>query len=193
MFPGEAPLITFTNEFSDFKYPRNLHYPITESYELGGIALSNVSRDLDSFVWKAWTDGSTIYLNRIDTDVVIEVLDDINIKELDLTFDQNMKICIVYTSEDITKMYWYDTFEGKQVTTVYPPEVQRPRVSLDDKRRFNISNSDIIFVYQREGFLCYRVQRDKYLIEYIIDHQSEYRFLWRIGMGNDRRFLIHWR
>lgn len=192
MLPLPEPYIKEVKTLDEFIYPRSKNYPLTESWELGGVALSDPSEDLTKYVWQAWTDGTTITVKRDDLDTYHVVLMDSNITEIDLTFDQNMRPCIAYVANGISKLYWYDTQQSKQVIDEYP-DIRNPRVSLDDKRRFNVANSDIIFAYQKGDTLCYRVQRERFTIEHVLVTNSKNRLLWRIGMGQYNRFLFYWR
>ena len=190
--PLPEPLLIDEGVSIPFLYPRSENYPLTESWENGGVALSDPSEDLSKYVWKAWTDGTTIKIKRDDLDTYHVVLMDTNITEIDLTFDQNMKPCISYVANGISKLYWYDSQQAMQVIDEYP-DIRNPRVSLDDKRRFNVANSDIIFAYQKGDTLCYRVQRERFSVERVLATNPKKRLLWRIGMGHHRRFLFYWR
>lgn len=190
--PLPEPLLIDGGVTTPFIYPRSKNYPLTESWDNGGVALSDPSQDLTKYVWQAWTDGTTITVKRDDLDTYHVVLMDTNITEVDLTFNQNMQPCIAYVANGISKLYWYDTQQAKQVIDEYPA-IRNPRVSLDEKRRFNVANSDIIFAYQKGDQLCYRVQRDRFTIEYELATNTAKRLLWRIGMGRNNRFLFYWR
>lgn len=190
--PLPEPLLIDGGVTTPFIYPRSKSYPLTESWDNGGVALSDPSQDLTKYVWQAWTDGTTITVKRDDLDTYHVVLMDSNITEIDLTFDQNMRPCIAYVANGISKLYWYDTQQAKQVIDEYP-SITNPRVSLDDKRRFNVANSDIIFAYQKGDQLCYRVQRERFTVERVLATNSKRRILWRIGMGRKNRFLFYWR
>lgn len=190
--PLPEPLLIDEGVITPFNYPRSKNYPLTESWESGGVALSDPSEDLTKYVWKAWTDGTTITVKRDDLDTHIVILSDTNITEVDLTFDQNMRPCIAYVANGISKLYWYDTQQAMQVIDEYPL-ITNPRVSLDDKRRFNVANSDIIFAYQKGDTLCYRLQRERFTIEHVLATNTKKRILWRIGMGRKNRFLFYWR
>lgn len=177
----------------EFLYPRSKRYSVMQSWDRGGVAISNTSEGIDSYIWESWTDGDTIYIRR-EGGATLEVLSEPDITEIDLTFDQNMRPCIVYVSGGVSKMLWYDTSIEKQTTTIYP-DIRNPRVSLDDKRTVNTSESNIIFSYVRGNSLYYRLQRDRYSIEYLIVDES-FRdkdlplILKRIGMGVGGRFLF---
>ena len=190
--PLPEPLLITNRVTTQFLYPRSKSYPLTESWENGGVALSNPSEELTKYVWKAWTDGTSIMVKRDDLDTYHVILTDINITEIDLTFDQNMRPCIAYVANGVSKLYWYDSSRAMQVIDSFVG-ITSPRVSLDDKRRFNVSNSDIIFAYQKGNDLCYRVQRERFGVEHILATNTKKSILWRIGMGRKNRFLFYWR
>lgn len=192
MLPLPEPYLETDKLLTPFLYPRSKNYPLTESWDNGGVNLSDPSEPLTKYIWKAWTDGTSIKVKRDDLDDYHVVLIDTNITEVDLTFDQNMKPCIAYVADGISKLYWYDAQQAKQVISEYP-DIRNPRVSLDDKRRFNVANSDIIFAYQKGDMLCYRIQRERYSVEHVLETNPKKRLLWRIGMGYNNRFLFYWR
>ena len=171
--------------------PRSIAYPLTESWESGGVGLSDTSQGLDSHTWRAWTDSKAIYIQRSDLpkDTAITLLIAPNITELDLTFDQNMRPVLTYVSGGIAKLYWYDTVSQSQIITDFP-NVQNPRVSLDDKRAFNTANSDVIFAYINNDQLCCRYQRERYGIEHALHQLPPKTELVKIGMGTANRFLF---
>ena len=171
--------------------PRSKAYALTESWESGGVGLSNTSQGLVSHIWRAWTDSKVIYIQRSDLpkDTAKTLLAAPNITELDLTFDQNMRPVLTYVSGGIAKLYWYDTVSQSQTITDFP-NVQNPRVSLDDKRAFNTANSDVIFAYINNDQLCCRYQRERYGIEHVLHQLPPKTQLVKIGMGTANRFLF---
>ena len=171
--------------------PRSRAYPLTESWESGGVGLSDTSQGLVSHIWRAWTDSKVIYIQRSDLpkDTAKTLLEAPNITELDLTFDQNMRPVLTYVSGGIAKLYWYDTVSKSQTITDFP-NVQNPRVSLDDKRSFNTVNSDVIFAYINNDQLCCRYQRERYGIEHALHQLPPKTQLVKIGMGTANRFLF---
>ncbi len=171
--------------------PRNKNYAVTESWELGGIALSDTSQGLMSYKWRAWTDSKAIYIMRADqgNTTAKPLLAAPNITAIDLTFDQNMRPVLAYMSDSMAKLYWYDTVNQSNVITDYP-DIKNPRVSLDDKRAFNVANSDVIFAYINNDQLCCRYQRERYGIEHVLHQLPPKTELVKIGMGTDNRFLF---
>ena len=171
--------------------PRSRAYPLTESWESGGVGLSDTSQGLVSHTWRAWTDSKAIYIQRSDLpkDTSKTLLAAPDITEIDLTFDQNMRPVLTYVSGGIAKLYWYDTVSQSQTITDFP-NVQNPRVSLDDKRSFNTANSDVIFAYINNDQLCCRYQRERYGIEHALHQLPPKTQLVKIGMGTANRFLF---
>lgn len=171
--------------------PRSRAYPLTESWELGGVGLSDTSQGLASHTWRAWTDSKAIYIQRTDLpkDTVKTLLAAPEITEVDLTFDQNMRPVLAYVSSGTAKLYWYDTVSQSQVITDFP-NAKNPRVSLDDKRAFNTANSDVIFAYINNDQLCCRYQRERYGTEHVLHQLPPTTQLVKIGMGTANRFLF---
>lgn len=174
--------------------PKNKSGPLTESWEVGGTALLNSRDGLLVKNYHITTDGRHIFFKAEDEDAWNEVIKDNNITEVDLTFDQQMRLHISYVANGIAKFYVYDSILGKQVIKEYP-DIRNPRISLDDKRRdIGSGGSDIIFAYikKENNELCYRVQRDRYEIEYatgLIFEEGD--VLWRIGMGQNNAFMFY--
>lgn len=192
MLPQATDLATVESTDNDsLLSPRSRAYPLTESWEQGGVGLSDTSQGLVSHTWRAWTDSKAIYIQRSDLpkDTSKTLLAASDITEVDLTFDQNMRPVLTYVSNDIAKLYWYDTVSQSQVITDFP-NVQNPRVSLDDKRSFNTANSDVIFAYITNDQLCCRYQRERYGVEHVLHQLPPNAKLGKIGMGTTNRFLF---
>ena len=189
MLPEPKPLLIDDLTQGTFMYPRSRNYQFTQSFDNGGVAIGDTSKGLLSNEWVVSTDGSKIIIGRVDQGTTVELLTDTDISEVDFTFDQNMR---PYVASGVSKLYWYDTQQAKFVTTEYQ-SIRNPRVSLDDKRQFNVSNSDIIFAYMKGNTLCYRQQRDRYSVEYELKTYTAnwQKVLQKIGMGNQNRFLFY--
>ena len=131
-------------------------------------------------------------IDYIGDSTITEILKAPKITEIDLTFDQNMRPCVAFVSDSIPKLYWYDTKIGDFNIMTFSG-ILSPRVSLDDKRDFNISNSDIIFAYIKNNGLYYRQQRERFTVEHLLkSYQNNHsKLLWRIGMGINNRFLFY--
>ncbi len=139
------------------------------AYEMGSLALQNPSGGLLQQLWTATCDGTHIYVSAPNTAPTL-ILSDVNISEIDLAFDQDMFPFLTYVSNGLIKFYWYDPTLPGFVTSTILELALNPRCTLDDKRAFDISNSDIILVYINAlaGTLCYRIQRERYNIEHVL-------------------------
>lgn len=161
-------------------------------YETGGIAIQDTSQGLQYQVWRArvLNNGTSIV---VDAEHVAEttLITGVDITEVSLSFDQNMRPVVAYVEGGIPKLNWYDTLQAMQVTTDFPGIVT-PRVSLDDKRPSQIAISDVIFAYLRGGSLYYRQQRDRYDTEYLFEADVDSPGLIKIGMNRQLRmqFLL---
>lgn len=192
MLPLATELATVeTTDNGSLLAPRSRAYALTESWESGGVGLSDTSQGLASHTWRAWTDSKAVYIQRSDLpkDTSKTLLAAPDITELDLTFDQNMRPVLTYVSGGITKLYWYDTVSQSQVITDFS-NAKNPRVSLDDKRSFNTANSDVIFAYINNDQLCCRYQRERYGVEHVLHQLPPKTELVKIGMGTANRFLF---
>lgn len=181
-------------EEKEFLPPRNEIVRRTESRELGGIALADNSEPF-THKWYGYLQGRAISANRRDEAPTTLLYTTGNVTEVSLTFDQNMRPTICYVEDGMVKLYWYDASLASMTITEYPA-ASSPRVSLDDKRKFNIGNSDIIFAYVMDNNrLCYRLQRERYGIEHtlLVDEEKtiiDPLVLNTIGMSTDNRFLF---
>lgn len=133
-------------------------------FEMGGRALNDPSAGLRVKLWRARVEGNLVYLGPVDeTEQVMFVRPDIT--EVSLAFDQNMRPTIAYVQDGQARLWWYDSAAAGMVFTPYPG-ISNPRLTLDDKRPGQASNSDVIMAYIRAGGLYYRQQRDRYQTEY---------------------------
>lgn len=179
---------------SKFLPPRNKVTSATECWEIGGIALSDTSEPF-KYYWYGYVKGKAIYLHRSGAEPVTVLAFAGSVTEMSFTFDQNMRPTITYVENGVAKLYWYDASVAKNVLTLYP-NITNPRLSLDDKRKFNIGNSDIIFAYVVDhNRLCYRLQRERYGAEHVLltdttKSDDEPLELFTIGMSIENRFLF---
>lgn len=201
MFPS-APAVT--PHIAGFQVPVKTLLPTDklQDWELGGIALNDPSAGLTVQVWKFTlevdpdTGDSSVYTEApgFPKTLLFTTLAGY-FTEIAGAFDQNMNPLVAYQESGTPKFWWWDPTAGAMVHTTLPTGCIDLRCSLDDKRRFNVEESDIILSYVRGGSLYYRRQRDRYLTEYLLqDNVSrlvcsamnvEWCFQWRCeGEGN---------
>lgn len=162
------------------------------SYELGGVGFSDPSEPF-KYKWKAYVEGKRIMAQRegLEPQKVMDVEGRVN--EVSLTFDQNMRPTLAYVEEGVSKLYWYDTAIQDMRVSIF--DVKNPRISLDDTRKFNIADSDIIFGYvSKDNEVKYRLQRERFSIEHDLEFDKGGfeggLVLNDIGMGVDNRFVF---
>lgn len=156
--------------YAPFIPPDNRVTSTLEDWERGGVALEDASQGLDVKDWKLWVDGREVYLQPEDGPAqVIFVGEDIS--EVSLAFDQAMRYTVAYMQHDKVHLRWYDTIVDEYVIDEFPG-MRCPRVGTDEKRTNYVADSDIIFAYIKPGnpfdSLCFRAQRDRFGIEYVI-------------------------
>ena len=136
-------------------------------FENGGIALNDNSAGRDYQVWRAEVIEDKVWLQAANGEPIL-ILEGEGITEISFTFDQNMRLALAYVQDKIAYFRWYDTSIGMEVTTVLGDRILTPRVCMDDKRLTQTAVSDIILAYVRNRSLRYKLQRDRYEIEYTL-------------------------
>lgn len=134
----------------------------------GPVELNDPSLGLLYKAWKARCiqgDGA-IYLSSIGVPEFTWYTHSVAIRQVSLSFDQSGRPLAAFVDEDgDSYLRWYDSsIPGEVVTPI--PYATTPRVTLDDARQINISNSDVILAYVNSGVIKYRRQRDRFTIEY---------------------------
>lgn len=161
-----------------------------DDYEDGGIALNDPSAGLQYQAWHAYIAGDDVILEA--EHVAPSVLySGAGINEISLAFDQNMRPVLAFVQAGAAYLRWYDTSVSAQVITPLGEGVQNPRVTMDDKRYTQVHSSDVILAYIRDGGLYTRMQRDRYIIEYLQASGLSHSLI-KIGMnaGNRLQFLL---
>jgi hypothetical protein len=164
---------------------RMLFVSPTRDYEDGGIALNDPSQGLQYQRWRCRIFGDYVVLDA--EEVLPQVIFvGAELTECSIAFDQSMRPALAVVEAGQAKLQWFDSSVGEQVITFLDPDVVTPRVTLDDKRPGQISNSDIILAYVRLGGLYYRQQSDRFLIEYFLD-AGPHTGINKIGMNKHFR------
>lgn len=137
-------------------------------YELGGVNISDTSAGLSHQMWECSLNNQNKIILTPEHSASIEIITvPDNITKLTFAFDQNMKVCIAYSVQNSTFLYWFDTILSDYTITEFVG-CTSPALTLDERRDEYISNSDVVFAYVRDNKLCYRLQRDRYTVEYIL-------------------------
>lgn len=144
--------------------------PLTEDYEIGGLALSDPSAGFRVQSWKAEVRnaGTEIWIGpEGDMDSAVKVREDVGITEVTFSFDQLMREVVAYVAAGQAKIWYFDSvasqFQALNINGV------SPFATLDDKRRIGgfLGENDVLIFYLNNGNLYYRAQRDRYQTEYM--------------------------
>lgn len=134
------------------------------AYEMGSLRLQDPSGGLFQQLWTLTSDTQNIWVEAQGYPKTF-LLSDVDITEIDLAFDQNMFPFVTYaTKAGFVKYYWYNPVNQQFEIVELIEAAVSPRCTLDDKRAFDVSNSDIILIYIDVVLrqLCYRIQRERY-------------------------------
>lgn len=187
MIPNHT--FTMAPPSSPFLWGAELLSTAIESWEMGGIGISDPSGGLTYQMWHGVLDVSTgtVLLDAPNTPQFV-LYSEAGITQMDFSFDQNMKPCLAFTQNGVAKFWWYNTV-NLQYEIITLTGAMTPLTLLDDKRDGLLGSSDIILFYLREGRLYYREQRDRFTIEYD-SGISGIRRLVRVGFTEGLRVQI---
>lgn len=141
-----------------------------EDYEEGGLAINDTSKGLRYQLWTFSIEGVSVYAESVYTGR-IKLFDEPtaqNMQEIASCFDQNMQPFVAYKSANQWHYRWWDSISSTFVISDLPTGVTSCRCTLDDKRLFEIANSDILLFYTLNGNLYHRRQRDRYTNEILL-------------------------
>lgn len=139
----------------------------TVSLHWGPVAVQDPSEGLLVRLWTARAMGGDILLSAPGVAETLAYTHTNDILELSLAWNQNgdPHFAFVDTNGD-AYLRWYDPTLPGMTTTLLESDVVNPRIAFDDVRQFNIGNSDVVLAYIRAGLLRYRLQRDRFTVEY---------------------------
>src|SRR5690606_34757120 len=177
---------------SDKAYPSGFNFPVKsaaasdklQAWELGGVGLNDPSEGLMVKLWKGTleidkdTNVGYVYVQAPGVPKTL-LFSGVGISEIDIAFDQNMNPFVAYMQGGDAKIWWYDPTVPGMVHTTLPAGSYDLRCTLDDKRQFNVGDSDIILSYLRSGTLYVRYQRERYDTEHVL----------RAGIGANARLV----
>lgn len=157
-------------------------------FELGGVGLQDVSGGLNSKEWSCYYSDNQIILDDGNgfTQTVITLS---GITQLSFCFSISMIYYIAYTTELGCFLYWYDTTTNAYSTLKLPDGTSNPQLSLDERRYFNLSNSDVILSYTNGEQLICRNQRDRFGVEYLLSESFSGKLV-QTGMAKNGRFCF---
>jgi hypothetical protein len=181
----------------NYLVPADRAFYALSSYEMGPIAIENISAGLLNQVWTVDWNPNTHVLTATpeDSGLPITTLTIMDLVSLTFTFDQSGRISFTWTTTVSSFMYWYDTAIPGTVTTDLGAGVITPALTLDDKRRMQSGASDMLLWYTREDGggtydLYMALQRERFLTDYLMMSGLEYGFIHNIGMTDQLRLQL---
>lgn len=180
-------------------YPDPVKQPgdLLIDWERAGVYLNDPSQGL---MVKVWTLRGIPNPDTLEVDVVISapggvdpgepsrvLFSGADITEVALGFDQNMNPFVAYVQAGQAKFWWYDSVSTGMIFTDLPAGARTPRATIDDKRPFNIANSDNILAYMLGSDLIVRYQRERYQIEHVMDTLGPEAELLSVAMNTQNR------
>jgi len=142
--------------------------PLLYDWETGGIALGDVSQGSKIRSWGIVYENGGVYLFPEDTPAEKSLVVSVDgITEVSFAFDQLMRISVAYVVAGVTYLYWYDTAVPGYTTTTITGAIS-PKLTLDDKAKIAhiLAESTVILFYIKDNEVCYRLQNDRFGIEY---------------------------
>lgn len=174
------------HKYSEWKHPYPLTDEITTAYEWGGIDITDISQGLTAALWVLQYISGELHLGKVNTPLMPVLTVGAGVVKVALAFDTNMRPAYAWQiGENSCVLRFYDTALA-DFTEVTFTGIYSPCLTLDDSRTQSSSISDIIFAYLKGNQLCYRQQRDRFLIEYVLAEVTQ-QHLMRVGMNKSHR------
>lgn len=157
------------DRFSSTTFQGQLHNPWSRradvSFHWGPIAIQDPSQGLRARLWRARSVGNAILLSAPGVAEENWYTHTEDLEQVSLAFDQNGRPAVAFVdSVGGTCLRWFDPVVNDVVNMSLVGIT--PRVTLDDSRPLNLSNSDIILGYVRGGVVRYRIQRERFQDEH---------------------------
>lgn len=176
--------------------PEDRKFYALTNYEQGPIAIEDTSEGLQyqnwTLTWNPANNELTAYPETTQVPVVIVTVADLI--TVSFTFDQAGRISFAYTTLVSSYLYWYDTALGYTVTTDLGATAITPALLLDDKRKTQFVQNDMLLWYTKLNGATYDLymlrQRDRFLTEYLMDSGLPYAYIHNIGMHNALRLQL---
>lgn len=113
-------------------------------------------------------------------------------KKISGTFDQNGRPLVFFDTGTELRLWWYDPVLGSTTTTVFGVGTY-PFATFDIKYGVDTEYSDVLLFYMRDGGIYYRMQRDRYSVEYATPVTTDAVFIKEADMAVDYRLQLLYR
>jgi len=184
---------TEPSSYNDYGNPPSVLFAV-KSVTIGPVALSDASKKLNNKFWAAYFEPATkdIILDDLIGGTTAIVNEPLGIKRIGLAFDQNANDAYVWiTDTNILKIRFFDSSITADVILTLGT-AQDAVITMDMKYQPSNPVSDILVFYIRDNAIFYRIQRDKYSIEYTTPVIDGANSLIDSGMRTDYRFQLQY-
>lgn len=161
------------NTLSTVPHPAPFSEPVSKrsepliDFEIGGVGLQNPNAGLQVKLWTLRSDGHAVTVEAEDVPPVTLFTRPGTIELVSLAFDQSMNPHVAFVEDGVSWLWWWDTIANAMVFTSFP-NMKTPRLGLDERREFNLANSDIVLGYLRGNDFCVRYQRERFAVENVL-------------------------
>lgn len=166
---------------------RKYTFSLVDTYEDGPVAYQDPSEGMAYQVWRAYLEDEVVWIEaeNKERELLLPSPEDNPVEAISIAFNQNADLHYVWQQGGVTRLHYYDTVTS-QMQTMVLPDCVTPRLTMDDKRSTQNENNDIILSYLRNDKLYFRMQRDRFGVEYLLD-EGPYMVLTRMYMNNGWR------
>lgn len=164
--------------------------------ELGPLELNNSQNSLAKSYWLFEVVEGVVQLSKFNEDNTlgspVALFASGETHKLSGTFDQLGKPLVFYDTGTELRLWWYNPLIEGHTTTVFGVG-KHPFATFDIRRFTGYQNSDALLFYVRDGAIYYRVQRDRYDIEYATPVTPYIDELLQADMSVDYRMQLLYR
>ena len=155
---------------------------------LGGVSLQNTNLGLKYQYWEMTYEGTSIKLRSLTNSLDYTIKQEAGIQDLSFAFSANMNLNFCYTKEDVVYFTFYDSSTNGNREIAFL-DISYPKLVYDDLRETQTQNGDVLFFYinNTKNKLCYRIQRDRFNVEYELTTVAKGTRLVRVGMSDKYR------
>ena len=162
---------------------------------IGAKGIQDPSEQLNYKYWAAYFDPLTddIKLEDFNPASVVTIINEPDgVENIGLAFDQNANDVYAWiTGLGELKLRWFDASISADSVLNFG-QAQSLTITMDTKYFPSSAGSDILLFYIRNNAIYYRIQRDKYAIEYATPITTGANKLLDSGTRRDYRFQVRW-
>lgn len=162
---------------------------------LGPVELSESNNNLTASWWLFEYVGSVVKLYKFNGENYAyhsDLFSPVGCIKLSAAFDQLGKPLVFFDTGTELRLWWFDPVSSAHVTTVFGVG-NYPFATFDIKYGVDTEYSDVLLFYMRSGAIYYRMQRDRYSIEYTTPVTSDAVFIKEADMAVDYRLQLLYR